>query len=355
MLSSDAMGWRGALRSMAAASRQAARAQAQAQKAYGRAQQKQLQEARRVLAALNKQNAALWAQAQVQEFEARVEVLKTVHTECREVMNWRAWLHAPEPAPPAPSNQAEQWALHQLQSHQPGFFDKLTGKAKSEADRLHAGVHAARQHDAQHYQQQLATHAEAVRQLRFVQRLAKGILEGDPEAYRTAMDWRECFAELEELGSRVDVVLVSETQVEADLFLNGDEVIPNEVKTLTASGKLTTKAMSAAQTNDIYQDYVCGSALRVAREVFAALPVREVLVHAIGDVLNTASGHVEHEALLSVLMPRDVFERLNFASIDASDSMKNFNHRMKFQKSKGFSPVEPIVFGRSLSTNNRTK
>jgi len=145
------------------------------------------------------------------------------------------------------------------------------------------------------------------------------------------------------MGSSASVEAISVTHVEVDLFVNSSDVIPAEVKTLTATGKLSVKKMSVSQTHDIYQDYVCSSALRAAREVFATVPVQVVLVHAIGELLNTATGHVEPTAILSVLMPRETMHRLHFEAIDASDSMQNFMHRMKFQKTKGFSPVEPLT------------
>ena len=33
---------------------------------------------------------------------------------------------------------------------------------------------------------------------------------------------------------------------------------------------------------------------------------------------------------------------LNLASLDPSDAMKNFNHAMKFSRSKGFAPIVPL-------------
>jgi hypothetical protein len=85
--------------------------------------------------------------------------------------------------------------------------------------------------------------------------------------------------------------------------------------------------------------------LRVARETFALLPVEIVIVTAMGEVLNSATGHVEELPILSAAIPRATLQRLNFAMLDASDSLRNFVHRMDFKKTRGFVPVNRIEPG----------
>jgi homogentisate 1,2-dioxygenase len=93
---------------------------------------------------------------------------------------------------------------------------------------------------------------------------------------------------------------------------------------------------------EAYQDYICGCVLRVANETFALLPFQTVIVTAVGDVLNTQTGHLEVKPLMSVVIPRSTLERLNMDTIDPSDSMRNFVCRMEFKKTKGFMVVDNI-------------
>jgi hypothetical protein len=67
-----------------------------------------------------------------------------------------------------------------------------------------------------------------------------------------------------------------------------------------------------------------------------------VVVNAIGNLLNSATGRQEDQAILSVSIYRDSLDQINFDAIDPSDSMRNFVHNMKFSKTTGFSPVEKI-------------
>ncbi|MGN7986116.1 hypothetical protein ACTJKC_02190 [Pedobacter sp. 22226] len=92
--------------------------------------------------------------------------------------------------------------------------------------------------------------------------------------------------------------------------------------------------------NELYQDYVCSAAIRVAREVFALLPMERVQVNAIADLLDSATGRIRPMPVLSVKFMVDNLSRLDFGRIDCWDAMLNFVHRMVFSKNSGFSAVE---------------
>jgi hypothetical protein len=82
--------------------------------------------------------------------------------------------------------------------------------------------------------------------------------------------------------------------------------------------------------------------LRVARELFALLPLEAAIVTASANVLNTGTGHIENQPIVSVMIPRKTLAMLNFQTLDPSDSLKNFVHQMDFKKTKGFAPVKKI-------------
>ena len=144
------------------------------------------------------------------------------------------------------------------------------------------------------------------------------------------------------LGSSYGIKVDNKTMLTATLNVNGENVIPTEIRSLTKSGKLSIKPMPKNKFYEIYQDYVCGSALRIARELFALLPVDMIIVNAIGSLLNKQTGHLEDTPILSIAIPRKTFDMLNFENLDPSDSLNNFVHNMDFKKGKGFGPVEVL-------------
>jgi hypothetical protein len=67
-----------------------------------------------------------------------------------------------------------------------------------------------------------------------------------------------------------------------------------------------------------------------------------VLVKSLGEILNTQTGHLEQKPILSVAIPRDSIDRIQWESVDPADAMANFVHRMRFKKSKGLFAVQPV-------------
>lgn len=76
--------------------------------------------------------------------------------------------------------------------------------------------------------------------------------------------------------------------------------------------------------------------------MFALLPVTMVIVTAHAEVLSRQTGHLEEKPILSVAVPRGTLARIEWETVDPSDAMANFKHRMCFKKTKGLSAVEPI-------------
>lgn len=175
--------------------------------------------------------------------------------------------------------------------------------------------------------------------------LAKRVLAGDEQAYGEALRELSAFGELSALGSSIAFRVHNSKLIECELMVNGRDAIPAEVKSLTATGKLSVRAMPKARFHEVYQDYVCGCVLRVAREVLALLPVDAVIVTAEVSTVQTSTGANVDMPVLSVAIPRAALERLDFSRLDPSDSMENFTHRgdvMASRKSGEFVAVAPL-------------
>lgn len=175
--------------------------------------------------------------------------------------------------------------------------------------------------------------------------LAKRVLAGEEQAYDEALRELSAFGELSTLGSSIAFRVHHPKLIECELMVNGRDAIPAEVKSLTAAGQLSVKAMPRARFHEVYQDYVCGCVLRAAREVLALLPVDNVIVTAKVSTVQTSTGTNVVTPVLSVAIPRAVVEWLNFSQLDPSDSIENFTHRgdvMASRKSAEFVPTTPL-------------
>jgi len=326
------MGWKGALRSINASSRRASREAVRRQKDFDR-RQAQLSKL------MQREQDAL----EVEEFENYLDVLRSIHRDCAEPVDWRSLAARPEPRPPVRSDAAAASAKQALAAYVPGFFDRLFGRVDLRRRELTRAIESAKASDDANHARAVAEHAQVRHDWADMRELARRILAGNREAELEALQQLNPFSEMSELGSEITFKVPEVGPIHAEILVNGEHVIPSNTKALLQSGKLSIKKMPVGQFYEIYQDYVCGCVLRTARELFAALPIDAVIVTAMGEVLNTSSGHVEVQPIVSAAIPRRTLVRLNFDALDPSDSLRNFTHRMDFRKTKGFLPVRRIA------------
>jgi hypothetical protein len=287
---------------------------------------------------------ALLEQAEwdAQEYASHVDVLRSLHRDCGPGWDWRGIAGAPPPVEPARQDTNVARATLALEAFRPTILDRILGRTERKQAELRASIDHARELDAREYASALRDHEERLAQWAESRELANAILTGDPEAWLAGLEQSGMFEEIDALGSRIVFGVHEHGPPEAEIHVNTDDVIPREERTLLQSGRLSVKKMPAGKFNELYQDYVCGCVLRIAREVFALLPLEGVIVTAVADVLDTSTGHVGEQPILSVAFPRAGLERLNFDALDPSDAVKGFLHRMSFKKTTGFAPVERI-------------
>ena len=104
--------------------------------------------------------------------------------------------------------------------------------------------------------------------------LADGVLAGDTQVYDRALTEVKPFAEVADLGTALDISFQSERTAVVLLNCHNEKIVPKTKKILLKSGKVSEKEMPKGEFNELFQDYVCSATIRVAREVFAFLPVR---------------------------------------------------------------------------------
>jgi len=330
------MGWKGTLRSIQAAQRRAER--------DARRRQRELlwQQTE-----LHKMSIFYQARFEVESYENLIEVLTSVHKDCGETWDWQAIAEAPAPTEPKAGSENERLARATLNAYEPSLRDKLFRRTELRRAELEADIADAQERDRREHKKEMADYEVLCQEWEMNRTIAKGILSGDGNAYVEAIRQVSPFSEIGELGSSVSFRIDDDDTsfIEATLRVNDHEALPRERKRLLKSGKLSVSEMPKTQFWALYQDYVCGAVLRVARELFALLPLDMVLVTATSEILNTQTGHLEEKPILSVAVPRETLDRFNFDLIDPSDSIGNFMHNMKFNRTRGFEPVAAISPG----------
>lgn len=325
------MGWKGTLRSIEASAR---RAERDAQRRRRELERQRMQ--------LEKMQELERAAYEVQVYQNRVDLLLSVHKECSDPWDWERIRSANPPVKPDRTNVHEESAKSTLDNFKPKVSDRMLRRVDSKLENLAKAVEAAKESDERDFQEKLKTYEEEFADWESSRELATRVLSGDTEAYLDAIKQTNPFQDMAELGSFASFHAHSSSLIEADLFLRGQDVIPQETKGLLKSRKLSVKPMPKTKGHELHQDFLCSCVLRIARELFALLPIKMVIVNAFTDLLNTQTGHMERQPILSVAVPRETLDRLNFETLDPSDSLGNFVFRMVFSKTKGFQAIETI-------------
>ena len=271
--------------------------------------------------------------AMVDDFNELLDQIRSIHDECSESVDWQSFIDAPAPFNRMYMGPYETQARQELESAKPSFLGRFVPSADNKRMQgLEAAVEEAIKKD-----QQMYSDWEGLK------KIASQILNGDIDTYFYVVSEMHPFDEILEFGSDFDIGTDIPDLMEVEFHAKTSKVVPNHVLSLTKTGKLSSKAMTKTMHFDIAQDYICSCVIRIAREMFALLPIERVVIHAV-DTLHDADGNEYDDTVLSVLIHRSQLEGINFNMIDPSDTLESFTCNMNFKKTQGLKPVSRVEF-----------
>lgn len=271
-------------------------------------------------------------QQQVQNYNDLLEEIRSIHKYCSDAVDWKYIYQTQAPYNPIETGPLEVQALKNIENAKPSFFGKLIPSIdKNRMQKMEQKVVESRQQDAENY-----------RNWENMQKLSDKVLSGDIDSYFYIITEMHPFDDILDFGSDFDAGTDTPEMVEVEFHVKSDKVIPDHVLSLTQTGKLSSKEMTKTMKYDIVQDYVCSCIIRIAREMFALLPIDRILIHAVDSAFNTAIGYVEDITILSSLIERERFQKTNFDMIDPSDLIETFECHMDFKKTQGLNAVKRI-------------
>lgn len=142
--------------------------------------------------------------------------------------------------------------------------------------------------------------------------VAAKVLSGDIDTYLQVINDINPLNDLLDYGTGFEFGTDSSLKMEVEFQINSDNVdMPHNATE--------------------YQDYVCSVSIRIARDIFALLPVQNVVVHA------TSNG----DDILSVCFDKRTFSGLKFNFIDPTETITKFNHNMQFGDG-GFGTIDRL-------------
>ena len=228
----------------------------------------------------------------------------------------------------------------------PAVNEELIAASKAKVEEFAAGIEALKsvhkQSDGYIDWEALANGAVSG-QLKELQPFAQSVLAGDIDAYFNVISEVGPFDDLLEYGSGFEVGTDDPQIMQIEFQVKSDDIVPTQYPDMKANGELVMKDFTKSAYYELVQDYVSSTMLRVARDTFALLPVKQVLIHAVDKILNPATGNDEEVTIASVKIKRDALATLNFERIDPSDCLESFESNIKFKKTTGYAPVDRVL------------
>lgn len=172
--------------------------------------------------------------------------------------------------------------------------------------------------------------------------LAKNILNKDIDSYLTVIQKYSSLNDISAYGSDFEFGVNDKDILSARFETKIKDVLPSVGYKQNEDGSISEFKLKGSAYNDLAQDYVCSCSIRIAREVFALLPVDFVLVNAEEEMFDSSTGNNEQITIMSILYMKDGFNNINFELIDPSDFCARFKENMSFTKTGGFKPVKEI-------------
>lgn len=273
-------------------------------------------------------------QLEVEMYENRLDMIQAIHKECDDDFNWSGIAQTPPPfdLPNGEIGENERRALSNLENYKPSFFDRLSDKDSTKRAELQKAVFEAKEKDKSEYEEWKSLNL-----------LANEVLNRNDSLYLPIIEEMQPFDDLLEFGSGFEFFIYEPDWLEIDFDVNAETVVPKEIKSLTKTGKVSTKQMPKGKYFEIQQDYICSCVIRMARDMFALLPIDYVVINALDNRLDTATGINKKEVILSVKIEKEKLYKMNLDLIDPSDSMDNFECNMNFKKLSGLQEVDRLI------------
>ena len=274
------------------------------------------------------------------EYEEILEALTGAHRVPLSKIDWLTTATAPEVPVPARSSELEEAAASRLADYTPGWFVRMLRGEQKARDRLADEVEIARGQDN-------AAHAAAVlaaRSRNVEIAAAQRVVDRDPDAMVAALDDHSALGDLPFSVEGVDTLLVDGRTIAIVDGLDLEDM-PEETVTLLKSGKASVKDLPASKRQELHRDAICSAAIRVTMEFLSVLPIDEVEVLMLTDILDRGTGHIHGAPVLHLRATSQALGALNLPRTQAAAVVERLGAHMDWSKRDGFRAINAAAFG----------
>lgn len=138
---------------------------------------------------------------------------------------------------------------------------------------------------------------------KFLKSISRKVLSGDIDAYLETIEKMRPVDDLLDYGSDFEFGTDNPNSMEVEFRINEHIMLPN------------ANVIGVESYEQIFKEYVCASSIRVARDLFALLPVKYVIVYAKN----------ENRMVLQAKFDKNEMQRIDFRNENCADIIEKFS------------------------------
>lgn len=279
----------------------------------------------------------------VREYEEMIDALVGAHRVSVPRQNWATKAALPLSALPARASTAENEAKTALANYRPSWFTKVLKRQEKVRQLLEDAIDRARVRDDQAHFARVQEVEDRNADIRRAQR----VLALEQDALIEALEDHSSLDDLPFSIEGLDTLFIG-TRVIAVVEGLDLEDIPAESVSLLKSGKASVKAIPVGRRYELHREAICSAAVRAALEYLAILPLDEVEVVMLADLLDRASGHILAQPVLYLRTTSQALRAVNLERAEAAALVERLGGHFDWTKRDGFRPINPAAFGIEL-------
>lgn len=288
--------------------------------------------------------AMLDASAQAaREFDEIIEALTGAHRKPPSLVNWTSTASKSEAPVPERTSATEDAARRKAADYQPGWVTRVLKREARARQALEDAVAAARAADDQAHvarKREVEDHNASIR-------FARRVMALEPDAMVEALEQHSSLDDLPFSVEGLDTLFMDGRVVAVVEGLDLED-IPDQSVSLLKSGKASVKAIPIGRRHELHREAICSAAVRVALEYLAILPLEEIEVVMLADLLDRASGHILAQPVLYLRTTKQALKTVNLERAEAGALVERLGGHFEWTKRDGFRAINPAAFGIEL-------
>jgi len=170
--------------------------------------------------------------------------------------------------------------------------------------------------------------------------LARALLALDRQAIMTSLSQCSQIGNLPFCAEGIELLFLDDGRLVALVDGLDQEDMPTQSVAVLQSGKISVKPLSRSRMLEIHRDNLCSSALRVALEILAVVPISVVEVVMRTDNLDLGSGRMQCEPVLHVRVVAETLAQMNLQRTEAAAVVERLGGVLQWTKRDGFRPID---------------